>query len=125
MKRLSKRRSTVDSSKLKVNCGEKNPRTGLRPMRGTKVDDTGSEMRLWEKRAGDTGGLGNPEDVFGSVFVAVFRIRGGLALDGGVALLEGVGSVFEEDEAEDDMLGVGGGHVAAELVAGLHGALLH
>jgi hypothetical protein len=47
-------RSTVDSSKLKVNCGEKNPRTGLRPMRGTKVDDGGSKMRFWEERAGDT-----------------------------------------------------------------------
>jgi len=44
----------VDSPQFTADRTEKNPRTGLRPMRGTKVDDTGSEMRLWEKRAGDT-----------------------------------------------------------------------
>jgi hypothetical protein len=41
-----------------------------------------------------------------------------------MALLEGVGNVFEEDEAEDDVLVVGGVHVAAELVGGLPEGLL-
>jgi len=35
----------ADSPKLIADRIEKNPRTGLRPMRGTKVDDTGPEMR--------------------------------------------------------------------------------
>jgi hypothetical protein len=42
----------------------------------------------------------------------------------GVALLEGVGNVFEEDQAEDDVFVVGGVHVAAEFVRGLPEGLL-
>jgi hypothetical protein len=35
-----------------------------------------------------------------------------------VVLLEGVGDVLEEDQAEDDVLVLGGVHVIAELVGG-------
>jgi len=42
-----------------------------------------------------------------------------LILKGGVAFLEGVGDVFEEDEAEDNVLVIRCVHVAAELVGGL------
>ena len=73
---------------------------------------------------GPASGFGNPEDVFGGVFVAVLGVGVRLALEGGVALLEGVGNVFEEDEAEDDVLVVGGVHVAAKLVGGLPEGLL-
>ena len=38
--------------------------------------------------------------------------------------LEGVGDVFEEDQAEDDVLVLGGVHVAAQLVGGLPELLL-
>jgi len=65
------------------------------------------------------GGFGNPEDVFGGVFVTVFGVSVRLGGESGVALLEGVRNVFEEDEAEDDVLVVGGVHIAAQLVGGL------
>ncbi len=48
----------------------------------------------------------------------------GLGFEDSVALLEGVGDVFEEDEAEDDVFVVRGVHVAAELVGGLPESLL-
>ena len=57
---------------------------------------------------GPAGIGGNPEDVLGFVFVGVFGIGPGVvALAGeelGAVFLEGVGDVFEEDEAEDDVL---------------------
>ncbi len=71
-------------------------------------------------RARPAGFLRNPEDAVGPVFVRVLRV-GSLVLLGdelGVLLLEGVGDVFEEDEAEDDVLVLGGVHVVAELVGG-------
>jgi hypothetical protein len=37
----------------------------------------------------------------------------GHGFEGGVAFFEGVGNVFEEDEAEDDALVVGGEHDGA------------
>ena len=59
----------------------------------------------------------HPEDVLGDVLVAVL---GGFCTPLGehlcVALLEGVGNVLEEDEAEDDVLVLGGVHAAAEGV---------
>lgn len=65
------------------------------------------------------GGFGNPEDVFGGVFVAVFGVGVGFGGEDGVALFEGVRNVFEEDQAEDDMLVIGGVHIAAKLVGSL------
>ena len=62
--------------------------------------------------------LGHPEDVHGPVLVGVLRV-GPLVLLGvelGVLLLEGVGDVLEEDQAQDDVLVFGGVHVAPELV---------
>ena len=75
-------------------------------------------------KLGPASGFGNPEDIFGGVLVAIFGIGVGLGFEGGVALLEGVGDVFEEDEAKDDVLVVGSVHVAAELVGGLPESLL-
>ena len=59
-------------------------------------------------------GLGrHPEDVLGDVLVPVL---GGVFTPFGehlsVALLEGVGDVLEEDQAEDDVLVLGGVHAA-------------
>ena len=42
-----------------------------------------------------------------------------LGLELGVLLLEGVGDVLEEDQAEDDVLVLGGVHVAAQGVGRL------
>ena len=59
----------------------------------------------------------HPEDALGGVLVPVL---GGLFTPSvqhqRVALLEGVGDVLEEDEAEDDVLVLGGVHAAAEGV---------
>jgi len=69
------------------------------------------------------GFLGDPEDVGGQVFVAVFGIGAfefaGVGGEEGAAFFEGVGDVFEEDEAEDDVFVFGGVHVGAEFIGGL------
>ena len=71
---------------------------------------------------GPAGFLRHPEDVLGFVFVGVFGIRAGVVAfasdELGVVLLEGVGDVFEEDEAEDDVLVFRRVHVVAQLVGG-------
>ena len=71
---------------------------------------------------GPAGIGGHPEDVLGFVFVRVFGIGPGVvALTGeelGAVFLEGVGDVFEEDQAEDDMLVLRRVHVVAQLVGG-------
>ena len=71
---------------------------------------------------GPAGIGGHPKDVLGFVFVRVFGIGAGVvALAGeelGAVFLEGVGDVFEEDEAEDDVLIFRRVHVVAELVGG-------
>ena len=57
----------------------------------------------------------------GAVLVGVFGV-GALSFLGferGVLLLEGVGDVLEEDQAEDDVLVLGGVHVAAQGVGHL------
>ena len=57
----------------------------------------------------------------GAVLVRVLGV-GALRLLGlelGVLLLEGVGDVLEEDQAEDDVLVLGGVHAAAERVGHL------
>ena len=61
---------------------------------------------------------GNPEDVFGAVFVGVFRVRalGAFADQAGAGFPEGVGDVFEEDQAEHHVLVFGGVHRAAQRV---------
>jgi hypothetical protein len=67
------------------------------------------------------GFLGHPEDIDGPVLVRVLRI-GSLVLLGyepGVLLLEGVGDIFEEDQAEYNVFILGGVHVGAERVGGL------
>ena len=59
----------------------------------------------------------HPEDVLGDVLVPVlggFFTPFGEHL--GVALLEGIGDVLEEDEAEDDVLVLGGVHAAPQGV---------
>ena len=59
----------------------------------------------------------HPEDVLGDVFVAVL---GGLGAPFGqnrrMALLEGVGDVFQKDEPQDDVLVLGRVHAAAQGV---------
>ena len=74
----------------------------------------------WRWRPAGIGG--HPEDVLGFVFVGVFGVGPGVvALAGeelGAVFLEGVGDVFEEDEAEDDVLVFGRVHVGAELIGG-------
>ncbi len=69
---------------------------------------------------GPAGLLWHPEDVVGAVFVGVLRVGAFVfALTGeelGAHFLEGVGDVFEEDEAEDDVLVFRGVHVVAEFV---------
>ena len=71
---------------------------------------------------GPAGLGGHPEDVLGLVFVRVFGIGAGVvALAGeelGAVFLEGVGDVFEEDQAEDDVLVLRRVHVVAQLVRG-------
>jgi hypothetical protein len=58
----------------------------------------------------------NPEDVLGFVFILVFRIGPGFVKQRGVFLFECVGDVFQEDEAENDVLVFGRVHVAAQLI---------
>ena len=62
--------------------------------------------------------LRNPEDVLGPVLVRVLRIGafGPFRFQPGVPLLEGVGDVLEEDEAEDDVFVLGRVHAAAQGV---------
>ncbi len=64
----------------------------------------------------------HPEDVLGLVFVGVFGIGACVVAFAGDELgahfLEGVGDVFEEDEAEDDVLVFRRVHVVAQLVGG-------
>lgn len=71
---------------------------------------------------GPVGLGGHPKNVLGLVFVRVFGIGPGVvALPGeelGAVFLEGVGDVFEEDEAEDDVLILSRVHVVAEHVGG-------
>lgn len=64
---------------------------------------------------------GDPEDVDSPILIRVFRIGalGAFGIKFGVLLLEGVGNVFEEDQAEDDMFVFGGIHVGAERIGGL------
>ena len=68
------------------------------------------------------GGRRHPEDILRLVFVGVLGIGPGiLALarrEQGVVFLEAVGDVLEEDEAQDDVLVLGGVHVVAQLVSG-------
>jgi len=58
----------------------------------------------------------HPEDVFGAVFVGVFRIGalGLLGLKPGMHLLEGVGDVLQEDQTEYDVLVFCDVHAAAQ-----------
>jgi hypothetical protein len=65
-----------------------------------------------------SGLFGHPEDAGGTVFVGVLWIGslGSLGLQLGVLGLEGVGDVFQEDEAEDDVLVLGSVHVVAQRV---------
>ena len=73
--------------------------------------------RAWVFRCAPAGFRRHPEDVLGDVFVAVL---GGLGSPFGqnrrMALLEGVGDVFQKDEAQDDVLVFGGVHAAAQGV---------
>lgn len=60
----------------------------------------------------------HPEDVLGAVLVGILRI-GALILLGfqpRVHFLERIGDVFEEDQAQDDVIVFGGIHAAAERV---------
>jgi hypothetical protein len=55
---------------------------------------------------GPAGFLRDPEGVGGAVFIRVFRISsaGTVGFEFGVLRLEGIRNVFEEDQAEDDVL---------------------
>jgi hypothetical protein len=69
-------------------------------------------------QAGPAGLLGNPEDVDRTVLVGVFGIRAlrAVRFEFRVLLLEGIGDVFEENDAEHDVLVFGGVHVGAERI---------
>ena len=70
-----------------------------------------------------TGLRRHPEDVLGGVLVAVLGgILAELGQDRGMAFLEGVGDVLQEDQAEHDVLVLGGVHRAAQGVG--HGPQL-
>ena len=59
----------------------------------------------------------HPEDVLGDVLVAVLGSFGApFGQNRRMALLEGIGDVFQEDEAQDDVLVLGGVHAAAQGV---------
>ena len=63
------------------------------------------------------GFLRYPEDVFGNVFVAVLRgFLPPLSQHRRVALFEGVRDVLQEDDAEHDVLVLGGIHRAAKRI---------
>ena len=68
------------------------------------------------------GFFGNPEDVFGAVFVGVFGVGAGVIViaceEFGAHFFEGVGNVLEKDEAEDDVLVFRRVHVVAEFIGG-------
>jgi hypothetical protein len=63
----------------------------------------------------------NPEDVLSAVFVRVLGVRTARLLrhELRVLLLEGVRDVLEEDQAENDVLVLGGVHAAAQRVGHL------
>ena len=67
---------------------------------------------------GPAGFARHPEDALGAVLVGVFGISAlvDLRLELRVGLLEGVGDVFEEDQAQDDVLVLGGVHAAPQRV---------
>jgi len=64
----------------------------------------------------------HPKDVLGFIFVLILGIRAGVVAfardELGVVFLERVGDVFQEDEAEDDVLVFRRVHVIAELIGG-------
>ena len=78
----------------------------------------GSLARDWS--CGQRASTGTQKTLAGEVFVFVLGIGPGeVALSGdelGVVLVEGVGDVFEEDQAEDDVLVFRRIHVVAKLV---------
>ena len=79
------------------------------------ADDRLPRLRLEMRPAGLRR---HPEDALASVFVHVFRVIPlcRLRLQPSVQLLKGVGDVLEEDEAEDDVLVLGGVHAAPKGV---------
>ena len=62
--------------------------------------------------------LRNPEDVLGRVFVLVLGVGILIRQQSLISSLEGVRDVFQEDQAEDDVLVFRRVHVVAELVGG-------
>jgi hypothetical protein len=60
----------------------------------------------------------DPEDVVGAVLVGILGVGAlrAFGLELPVLFIEGVGDVLEEDEAEDDVLVLGGVHRAAQRV---------
>ncbi len=64
------------------------------------------------------GFIRDPEDILGEVFVAVFGIGKIVFGELIVEFLEGIGDVFEEDQAEDNVLVFGGVHVSTEQIGG-------
>ena len=65
-------------------------------------------------KCGQASFLRNPEDVDRPVLVGIFRVgpRGAFSVQFGVLLLEGIGDVFQEDQA-DHVLVLGRVHVGA------------
>jgi hypothetical protein len=86
--------------------------------RGHGVVDERADGRLLRVglQEAPAGLLRHPEDVDGPVLVGVLRVGAALPVgqEPGVLLLERVGDVLEEDEAEDDVLVLGGVHVRPE-----------
>ena len=65
--------------------------------------------------------LRNPEDAFGAILVRLLGVRAlvNLCHQLGVALLKGIRDVLKEDEAEHDMLVLGGVHAATKGIGHL------
>ena len=89
-------------------------------LRDRHVDLAGT-LRLNYPEFPDSCPRGQPEDVEAAIFVPILRVSplGPVGIQPGMLLLEGVGDVLQEDQAQHHVLVLGGVHVGAERVGGL------
>lgn len=73
-------------------------------------------------QCGPAGLFGDPEDIGGQILVFVLRVSAGVVALAGherlIMFVEFVGNVFEENQAQHDMLVFGCVHIVAQLVGG-------